>query len=147
MAPISQKLSPATCRVGWSTFVWWKIFFFRLECTQFHFVPFLIECFCAKNYSNQMIFRGCSMAMNIILWHMHSQCTTYTLFPVDFSFHIPHLLSWHICLVIYTWSIVTYYSCIILFIHYESKKGHSIVLILSSSTTERFQKLSHWPTV
>ena len=37
-------------------------FFCRLERTQPHFVPFLCKHYHAKNYSNQMTFRGCSMA-------------------------------------------------------------------------------------
>ena len=83
------------------------------------------------------------MTLNIILWHTHSQCMTYKLFPVDSSFFIPHLLPLHIFPVIYTKSVVTYCLCIILFIHYESEKGHSIGLISSSPTIARFQKLSH----
>ena len=60
--------------LGWFTYVRWKNFFCRLECTPFHFVHFVIKCFCAKNYSNQMTFGGCSMAWNIFLWHM---CSPY----------------------------------------------------------------------
>ena len=66
--------SVVVCTLGWFTYVRWKNFFCRLECTPFHFVHFVMKCFCAKNYSNQMTFGGCSMAWNIFLWHM---CSPY----------------------------------------------------------------------
>jgi len=63
---------PAVWMLGWFTYVWWKKIFCRLECTQFHFVYFVIKYFCAKNYSNRMIFGGCSMACSIFLWQICS---------------------------------------------------------------------------
>ena len=72
------------------------------------------------------------MAMNIKLWHTHSQCMTYKLFPVDSYFFIPHLLHLHIFPVIYSRSVVTYYLCIILFIHRESRLIELLDLIFTN---------------